>query len=143
MDPQQLLRLAVEARIEAWDHPSIDQIGEAAGEVALMLQTVVRDRLPEALPEYTSLDGLEEFTARLEGATRLYILGAFYLLADSQDSMLPVEAHLDVASGSHSVIRVGSEATVFPMPTVARQFARRMQNVEWQHELELNLVDAA
>src|SRR5688500_16835116 len=143
MGSRQLLRRAVEARIEAWEHPMIDERDEAAGEVGLMLQEVVRKHLPEAVPAYTSLDGLKEFTARKDGATRLYVLGAFYLLVDNQDSMLPVEAALDVETGAPSVIRVGSEASVFPMPPSERQFARQMQSVDWQHRLELTLTDAA
>lgn len=75
--------------------------------------------------------------------TGLYVLGAFYLLAGNVDSMLPVEADLELAVGAPSMIRVGSEASVFPMPTGARQFARHMENIHWQHRLDLALADVA
>ncbi len=57
MDTQLQLRRAVEARIEAWDYPLIENRDEAAAEVGLMLQEVVRDRLLKAIPSHASLDG--------------------------------------------------------------------------------------
>jgi hypothetical protein len=49
--------------------------------------------------------------------------------------MLPVDAELNVSSGAPSRVSVGGEASVFAMPTSERQFARRMENVEWWHHL--------
>jgi hypothetical protein len=140
MDSQRLLRLAVEAPIEAWDHPSIEERDEAAGEVGVMLQDVVRQQLPDAIPAYTSLDGVRELSARTEGDKRLSLVGAFYLLGGNDDSMLPVEAHLDVTPGVASTVRVGGEASVFAMPTGERQFVRRMENFDWAHCLTVHLA---
>jgi hypothetical protein len=139
MDAQLLLRRAVEARIEASDHPLIEDRDEAAAEVGLMLQEVVRELLPEAIPSYASLDGVKELLARTNGDEQLYILGAFYLLRGNRDAMLPVEVDMRLAPGAESTIRVGGEASIFDMPTSERQFERRMENVGWTHRLTLNL----
>jgi hypothetical protein len=140
VEAQRLLRLAVEARIEAWDHPFVDERDEAAGEVGLMLQEVIRDELPDAIPACTSLDGVRELSARTYGEKRLHLVGAFYLLGGNEHSMLPVDAELNVSSGAPSRVSVGGEASVFAMPTSERQFARRMENVEWSHHLTLHLA---
>ena len=140
MDSQRLLRLAVVARIEAWDHPSIEERDEAAGEVGVTLQEVVRQQLPDAIPACTSLDGVRELSARTDGDKRVDLVGAFYVLGGNDDSMLPVEAHLDVSPGAASTVRVGGEASVFAMPTGERQFARRMENVDWAYRLTFHLA---
>lgn len=138
-----MLRQAVETRIEGWDHPSIDMRDEAGGELGLMLQEVVRAASPTVIPSSSSLDGLLELAASLMGESRLNVLGAFYLLGRNRDSMLPVEAELDVSIGAASTIRVGAGSSIFPMPRSDRQFARQMQEVEWQHEVRLTLAPSS
>ena len=140
VDAHLLLGRAVEARIEVWDHPFIDEREEAAGEVGLMLQDVVREQLLHAIPAYTSLDGVKELTAHTSAGHRLYVLGAFYLIGGNQDRMLPVEADLRVEPGATSTVKVGGEESIFELPTGERQFARRMNNVRWAHRLELRLA---
>lgn len=140
MDAQRLLRLAVEARLEAWDHPSIEDRDEAAREVGAMLQEVVRQLLPQAIPRNASLDGVRQLSARIDGNRRLHVVGAFYLLGGNDDSMLPIEADLDVSPGAASTVRVGGEPSVFAMPTGERQFLRRMENINWAHRLTLTLA---
>jgi hypothetical protein len=140
MDAQLLLRRAVEARIEAWDHPLIDERDEAAGEVDVMLQRVVREQLPQAIPAYANLDGVKELSAHTRAGHRLYVLGAFYLVGGHHDLMLPVEADLSVEPGAASTVRVGGEESVFELPTGERQFVRRMGNVRWAHRLDLRLA---
>jgi hypothetical protein len=140
VDVQWLLRRAVEARIEAWDHPVIEERDEAAAEVGVMLQEVVRHQLPDAIPPYASLDGVRELSAQVTGDDQLYVVGAFYLLRGNRDAMLPVEAELNVASGAASKVRVGGEASIFDMPTSARQFARSMEEVGWSHSVTLHLT---
>ena len=127
------------ARIEAWDHPVIAERDEAAGEVGLMLQAVVRDLLPEAIPPYSSLDGVKELRATTDGEHRLHVLGAFYLLAGNDDSMLPVEAELDLAPQATSSIRLGGASSVFAMPTSERRFVRSMEGIEWAHRANFEL----
>jgi hypothetical protein len=139
VDAQLLLRRAVEARIEAWDHPVTEERDEAAAEVGLMLQEVVRQQLPSAIPPSTSLDGLKELSAQINGDKQLYILGAFYLLSENRDVMLPVEADLNTTSGAASTVSLGGEASVFEMTTSERQFVRRMENVGWTHRLTFHL----
>lgn len=134
-----LLRRAVQARIEAWNHPVIEERDEAAAEVDLMLQEVVREQLPDAIALYASLDGVKELLAEINGDKQLHILGAFYLLSGNRDEMLPVEADLNVAPGAASTVRVGGSASIFAMPTSERQFARQMANVGWMHSLALHL----
>ena len=140
MDAQLLLRRAVEARIEAWDHPFVDERDTAAAEVGLMLQAVVREQLPQAVSAYASLDGMKELSAHTDAEQRLYILGAFYVLGGNRDRMLPVEADLSVAPGTASMVRVGGVDSVFEMPTGERQFVRRMETVRWAHRLTLQLA---
>jgi hypothetical protein len=135
VDAQLLLRRAVEARIEAWDHPVIEERDEAAAEVGLMLQEVVRQQLPDAIPPYASLDGVRELSAEISADKQLYILGAFYLLRGNGDAMLPVEADLKATPGAASTVRVGGKASIFDMPTSERQFVRRMANLAWTHRL--------
>ena len=140
IDAQLLLRRAVEARIEAWNHPFIDERDEAAGEVGLMLQDVVREQLPRAIPAYASIDGMKELSAHTSTGQRLYVLGAFYLVRGNHDLMLPVEADLSIEPGAASTVRVGGEESVFELPTGERQFVRRMENVRWRHRLDLRLA---
>ncbi len=139
MDARLLLRRAVEARIEAWDHPVIEERDESAAEVGLMLQEVVRQELSDAVPPYASLDGVRELSAEVEGDKQLYVLGAFYLLSGNRDAMLPLEADLNATPGSASTIRVGGKASIFDMPTSERQFVRRMETLAWTHRLTLHL----
>lgn len=138
VDAQLQLRRAVQARIESWNHPVIEERDEAAAEVALMLQEVVRERMPDAIPPYASLDGIKELSAEINH-NELHILGAFYLLSGSRDEMLPMEADLNVAAGAVSTVKVGGSASIFAMPTSERQFVRQMANVGWMHSLALNL----
>jgi hypothetical protein len=105
-----------------------------------MLQAVVRELLPEAIPSYASLDGVKELSARTNGDDQLYILGAFYLLRRNRDAMLPMEADMKLTPGAASTIRVGGEASIFDMPTSERQFVRRMENIGWTHRLTLHLL---
>jgi hypothetical protein len=140
VDAQLLLCRAVEARIEAWDHPVIEERDEAAGEVGLILQEVVREQLPDAIPPYASLDGIKELSAEINGDEQLYVLGAFYLLSGNRDAMLPVDADLTTTPGAASTVRVGGNASIFDMPTSERQFARHMENVDWMHRLTLHLA---
>lgn len=107
-----------------------------------MLQAVVRELLPQAVPVYASLDGVKELSARTNAEHGLYILGAFYVLSGNRDRMLPVEADLSVALGALSVVSVGGEESVFEIPTGERLFARRMVNVRWAHHLTLQLARA-
>jgi hypothetical protein len=139
MDAPLLLRRAVEARIEAWDHPLIEDRDAAAAEVGFMLQEVVRELLPEAIPSYASLDGVKELSASTNGDEQLCVLGAFYLLRGNCDAMLPVEADMQLMPGAAPTIRVGGEASIFDMPTSERQFVRGMANVGWTHRLTLHL----
>lgn len=139
VDARLLLRRAVDARIEAWDHPVIEERDESAAELGLMLQEVVRQELPDAIPSYASLDGVRELSAEIKGAKQLYVLGAFYLLCGNRDAMLPVEADLSATSGAASSVRVGGEASIFDMPTSEQQFVRRLENVGWTHRLRLHL----
>jgi hypothetical protein len=94
-----------------------------------MLQEVVREYLPEAIPSYGSVDGVNELSAKTDGDNQLSILGAFYLLRGNRDAMLPVEAEINLTPGAASSVRVGGEASIFAMPTSERQFVRRMENV--------------
>jgi hypothetical protein len=139
VEAQLLLRRAVEARIELWNHPVIEERVEAAAEVGLMLQEVVRQHLPDAIPPYASLHGVRELSAEISGDARLYVLGAFYLLRGNWDAMLPVEADLTATPGAESTVRVGGQASIFDMPTSERQFVRRMENVGLGHRLTLHL----
>jgi hypothetical protein len=140
VDALLLLRRAVEARIESWDHAVVQERDEAAGEVGLMLQEFVRQQLPEAIPAYASLDGVKELTATTSDGQRLYVLGAFYVLSENRNVMLPIEADLDLAPGAASTVRVAGEASIFEMPTSERQFVRRMENIRWSHHLTLDLA---
>jgi predicted HAD superfamily phosphohydrolase len=140
VDALLLLRRAVEARIEGWDHPVIEVRDEAAGEVGLMLQEVVRQQLAEAIPAYDSLDGVNELAAATSGGKRLYVLGAFYVLSGNRNVMLLVEADLDLTPGAASTVRVAGEASISEMPTSERQFVRRMENINWSHHLTLHLA---
>jgi hypothetical protein len=133
------LRRAVETRIEGWDHPVVEERDEAAGEVGLMLQEVVRQEVPEAIPAYASLDGVNELTATTSGGKRLYVLGAFYVLSGNRNVLLPVEADLDLTPGAASTVRLAGQASTFDMPTSERQFVRRMQSINWSHHLTLHL----
>jgi hypothetical protein len=130
-----LLRRAVEARIAARDHPVIEERDEAAGQVGLMLQQVVRERLAEVIPRDASLDGVKELSADINGANRV----AFYLIAANRDRMLPVEAELNIQPGAASAVSVGGEDSIFDIPTGERQFVRRMEAVRWTHRLVLQL----
>lgn len=137
VDAQLLLGQAVRARIAAWDAPFIDDREEAAGEVGLMLQEVVRQCMPEAIPPHAALDGVMELSARLDGNARIRLIGAFYVLMGSQNLMLPVDA--DLAVGASSTIRVADEPSLFEMPTSAKQFERRMRDVERRHRVAIDL----
>ena len=122
-----------------WNHPVIEERDEAAAEVDLMLQEVVREQLPDAIPPYASLDGVKELSAEIIDDNQLHILGAFYLLSGSRDEMLPMEADLSVAQGAVSTVKIGGSASIFAMPTSERQCVRQMANVGWMHSLALHL----
>jgi hypothetical protein len=140
VDSVSLLAKAVRARIRDWDHPLIEERDEAAGELGLMLQEVVRQGLPQAVPPRAALDGLKELSAATDGDARLYIVGAFYVLMGNRNAMLPVQADLHLAAGALSTVRVADEAGIFDMATSERQFVRRMESTNWAYRLTLNLA---
>jgi hypothetical protein len=143
VEPEILLRRAVEAFIEAEDHPVMDERDEALAEVGLMLQQVVMKQLTDVSeldPRYVTLDGLKPLSEHSDGTCELDVLGAFYMLDGNRDRMLPVEAHLSVKPGAESEVKLGGEGSTFELPTSERQFMRRMENVHWAHRLSLRLA---
>jgi hypothetical protein len=53
--------------------------------------------------------------------------------------MLPMNAHLSVAPGAVSVVRVANRDGLFEMPESERQFQRAFEKAVWQHSIELRL----
>jgi hypothetical protein len=87
VEPEILLRRAVEAYIEAEDHPVMDERDEALAEVGLMLQHVVMKQLTDVCefdPRYVTLDGLKPLSEHSDGACELDVLGAFNMLDGSR-----------------------------------------------------------
>ncbi|MEJ7892358.1 MAG: hypothetical protein WKF94_06930 [Solirubrobacteraceae bacterium] len=83
---------------------------------------------------------MKELSTQVVGSYGFHLVGAFYLLHDNRNDMLPVEADLTIEPGGTSTVKVGSSDSVFEMPTGERRFASAMENVEWTYSVNLQLT---
>jgi len=142
VDPETVLGNLVVGCIQTRDHPMIEERDAAIGDLSLVLEDIVRNRIGDDLS--SSFDGIRTFIVESDGEQTLHIVGAFYVLetigaGHTGHRLLPVDALLTIQPGGVSLVQVGNRDSLFDMPQSARQFVRGIERATWRHRFELRL----